>query len=169
MRISAVLQIRTVAASLSAIWSPLTRGNAASARRGGRSLARRFAFRQMESETFDSGPVVPCQCQRVFRQHSELASMHRERLSSLEKIAGDVTTVYLLRSSQYQFCNCGVLLHSCTSMIDLHRTNCSGLRRATWPRKRRRRRPQRRKPARRKRSRSPTLAETYQGACALPS
>jgi malonate transporter len=35
-------------------------------------------------------------------------------------IARGVRGVYLLRSTQYQFCNCGVLLRSCTSMRDLH-------------------------------------------------
>jgi hypothetical protein len=35
-------------------------------------------------------------------------------------IASGVRDVYLLRSTQYQICSCGVLSRSCTSMRDLH-------------------------------------------------
>jgi hypothetical protein len=80
-----------------------------------------------------------------------------------------VTAVYLLRSAQYQFCNCGVLcIYACRGSTCIE--SISGLWRATWLRKRRRRR---RRPARRKRSsrrRHPVPSETHQGACAaLPS
>jgi hypothetical protein len=83
-----------------------------------------------------------------------------------------VTAVYLLRSAQYQFCNCGVLcIYACRGSTCIE--SISGLWRATWLRKRRRRRRQRRRPARRKRSsrrRHALPSETHQGACtAFPS
>ena len=99
-------------------------------------------------------------CQRI-------APTDRER-GSLTCNADGVTAVYLLRSAQYQFCNCGVLCiyarrgSTCIEPI-------LGLRRATWLRKRRRRRRRRRRPARRKRSsrrRHAVPSETHQGACA---
>jgi len=59
-----------------------------------------------------------------------------------------VTVVYLLRSAEYQFCNCGVFwMHACRMSTCIEPP--WGSRRATWPRKRRR---QRRRQPRRKRS-----------------
>ena len=101
-----------------------------------------------------------------FQQSCELAPTHRERPSCTRNV---VTAVYLLRSTQCQFCNCGVLyLMHVDARLALN--SILGSRRVPWPRKRRR---QRKRPVRRKRSRfrrHTTLAETHQDACAaLPS
>jgi hypothetical protein len=101
----------------------------------------------------------------ISRVHVSRRRVVREVRSPVTR--NGVTAVYLLRSAQYQFCNCGVLCiyarrgSTCIEPI-------LGLRRATWLRKRRRQRRRRRRPARRKRSsrrRHAVPSETHQGAC----
>ena len=95
-------------------------------RRGGRSLARNFAFSQMKARASTLAVwLARCQPQRE-RIPSRATSRPcivcmRPRESIVEsKQRDDVTAVYFLRSVRYQFCNCGVLLRSCMSMLDLH-------------------------------------------------
>jgi hypothetical protein len=135
----------------------LTKSNAASARRGGSSLARRFAFRQMESETFDAGCVTPRQCQRGRFQTRKRARLHASRDSS--RLKSRKRRHHRLPSSKLAV---SILQLWCTltfMQVDarLAFEPIVGSRRATWPRKQRRRRQRRRLP-RRKRSRpSPRL------------
>ena len=70
---------------------------------------------RVETETFDAGYLTPGQCQRGRLQTNLLTRVHasREILIDLQS-RKRITAVYLLRSAQYQFCNCGVLyLHAC--------------------------------------------------------
>jgi hypothetical protein len=132
----------------------------------------RFSFKQnrFSSRLPDIGGAAPCQ----FRHGSSPTGNKPCRRASRRRIVREArrpatryaaSGVYLVRSAQYQFCNCGVLSISARRDVRLAFQPTLGSRRARWLRKRRRRK---RKPARRKRSSlhryTSTFAETHQSA-----
>lgn len=82
-----------------------------------------FSRRQQvhtESESFDVGSAAPCKSRRENFSRARLVPTHHDETLLHAKERVGASAIYLVRSAQYQFCDCGVRSCSCKSILDLH-------------------------------------------------